>query len=119
MAQKRRAVLYLSIAILTVLLNILAWSSTAFCDAYVTYVFPLWTNTYGRLMGIFPFSVGEWMLILGIVLILVAVFTAVSVLFLSWHTFARLYLRFCAWVLVCVCLIMTLNCSMLYHVTPF
>ncbi|MDE6016584.1 MAG: DUF3810 domain-containing protein [Acetatifactor sp.] len=119
MAQKRRAVLYLSIAILTVLLNILAWSSTAFCDAYVTYVFPLWTNTYGRLMGIFPFSVGEWMLILGIVLILVAVFTAVSVLFLSWHSFARLYLRFCAWVLVCVCLIMTLNCSMLYHVTPF
>lgn len=136
MTPKRRITLYIGIAILTALLNILAWSSTAFCDAYVAYVFPLWTNTYGRLMGLFPFSVGEWMLVLGILL---AAFTAVFAVLLGltavfkkltkasvtcfrdmWgHSFVIGYFRFVAWVLVCVCLIMTLNCSMLYHVTPF
>lgn len=136
MTPKRRITLYIGIAILTALLNILAWSSTAFCDAYVAYVFPLWTNTYGRLMGLFPFSVGEWMLVLGILL---AAFTAVFAVLLGltavfkkltkasvtcfrdmWgHSFVKGYFRFAAWVLVCVCLIMTLNCFMLYHVTPF
>lgn len=121
MTLKRRAAkLYIGIVIVTVLLNVLAWSSAAFCDAYVAYVFPLWTNTYGRLTGLFPFSVGEWMLVLGILLILLAVVTAALAAFLpSLHAFAKGYFRFFAWVLACVCLIMTLNCSMLYHVTPF
>ena len=109
---KRSVTLYIGIVILTVLLNLLAWSSTAFCDVYVTYVFPLWVNTYGRLTGLFPFSVGEWMLLLGFVLTVLAVFAALLAA-------VRAYLRFFAWVILCVCLIMTLNCSMLYHVTPF
>lgn len=119
MGTKRSVILYISIAILTVLLNILAWSSTAFCDAYVAYVFPLWINTYGRLTGLFPFSVGEWMLVLGIILtLLTAVFAAVFAI-MPRFSFMKAYFRFFAWLLLCVCLIMTLNCSMLYHVTPF
>ncbi len=118
MRPKRRAILYISIAILTVLLNLLAWSSTAFCDAYVAYVFPIWTNTYGRLTGLFPFSVGEWMLVLGMIAVVLTVVIAAAFAVLP-RSFVKAYFRFAAWVLLCVCLIMTLNCSMLYHVTPF
>ena len=43
--------LYVCIAIFIVVLNVLAWNSTAFCDAYIAYVFPVWVNTYGRITG--------------------------------------------------------------------
>ena len=74
---KREWTIYISIAIVTVLLNVLAWNSTAFCDAYIAYIFPIWVNTYGRITGIFPFSVGEWMLVAAVVLVVLAIVTGV------------------------------------------
>ena len=62
-------ILFISITMVTVLLNVIAWNSTAFCDAYITYIFPIWVNTYGRLTGLFPFSVGEWLIVAGVVLV--------------------------------------------------
>ena len=105
---------------ITVLLNVLAWNSTAFCDAYIFLVFPLWVNTYGRLTGIFPFSVGEWLLVAGAMLVILAVLM-IPVFLLFRKTRHRLFgfYRFLAWVVLIICMIMTLNCSILYHVTPF
>ncbi len=64
--------LYCCIVVLVVMLNVAAWNSTAFSDWYIAHIFPLWVNTYGRLTGIFPFSVGEWLLAAGAVLVLMA-----------------------------------------------
>ncbi len=117
--------IYIGIAAVTVLLNGLAWSSTAFCDAYVAWIFPIWVNTYGRFTGLFPFSVGEWMLAAGIVLTVLALILGLyagAVKLLGKHFGLRMvkrYLVFYAWVALIVCLVMTLNCSMLYHVSSF
>ncbi|MCM1102317.1 MAG: DUF3810 domain-containing protein [Acetatifactor muris] len=117
--------IYIGIAAVTVLLNILAWGSSAFCDAYIKYVFPVWVSTYGRFMGIFPFSVGEWMLTVGILLVaaalLLGLVTVVSKIFhkVIFPELIRKFFVFCAWVVLIVCLVMTLNCSMLYHVSTF
>jgi hypothetical protein len=133
--------IYIGIAAVTVLLNVLSWSSTAFCDAYIAHIFPVWVNTYGRLTGLFPFSVGEWMLIAGMVLAAAAVVLLCPAIYLwcrstyhkdktqsrediqdmhgSRHRWIGRYYRFCAWVLLFVCLIMTLNCSILYHGSSF
>lgn len=43
----------------SVVLNVIAWKSTAFCDWYTAHVFPIWENTYGRLTSLLPFSFGE------------------------------------------------------------
>ena len=51
----------------SVVLNVIAWKSTAFCDWYTARIFPIWENTYGRLTSLLPFSFGE-------LLIAVAVF---------------------------------------------
>lgn len=118
----KAVVIYMGIAVLTVLLNLLAWGSTAFCDAYIATVFPIWVSTYGRLTGLFPMSVGEWMLIVGILLVIGAVVSGLAsvVWKLRGRPFlAKKYLIFCAWVLVVVCLVMTLNCFMLYHASTF
>ena len=123
--------LYIGIGVLVILLNIAAWNSTTFCDAYIAYVFPIWVNTYGRLTGVAPFSVGEILLGLGVMLLGLA-----GILWIPWLVTAvvrklrkkskpgagrgfRIFYRFFAWTLLIVCLIMTLNCFILYHASTF
>ncbi|MDO4284268.1 MAG: DUF3810 domain-containing protein [Eubacteriales bacterium] len=56
-------------------LNLAAWNSEAFADAYVRRVFPLWSETYGRLTGLAPFSVGEVMIVLGVLWLIALMLT--------------------------------------------
>lgn len=140
---KGTTVVFWITATVVVLLNVVAWHSTVFCDWYIAHIFPIWVNTYGRLTGLFPFSVGELLIFAGLALVATALF-----LFLPWsivemtaavrHTarkrkekgksvrqtggfrrFARRFYRFFAWTLLVVSLIMTLNCFILYHASTF
>ena len=54
-------------------LNIVAVISPGFSDFYVRTFMPIWLNSYGRLTGIFPFSVGEIMIALVMMLIAIAI----------------------------------------------
>lgn len=150
MKLKKEWIIYIGIAIVTVLINVLAWNSTAFCDAYIAYIFPIWVNTYGRVTGLFPFSVGEWLFVAGVVLVAVAVLLGLlagalmavglckrrfvraknvqedfqaresqGVIIKGLKRFIVIYYHFFAWVLLIVCVIMTLNCSILYHASTF
>lgn len=76
---KKRRVVFIVLWMLTILLNIAAWNSAIFCDWYTAHIFPVWLNTYGRLSGLFPFSVGEWMLYLAAALVMLAL-----VLWIPW-----------------------------------
>lgn len=130
--KQKKYIPYISIAFITLLLNLLAWSSRTFCDFYIAYIFPVWVNTYGRFTGLFPFSVGEWLIVAGILLALAAVVTGIccGVEFLvcalgrkpnrkhSGRGCVSFY-TFFAWVLLLVWLVMTLNCVMLYHASTF
>ena len=122
---KKSITVYLIMVLTVVLLNIIAWNNRTFCDAYIKYVFPVWVNTYGRLTGLFPFSVGEILLALGVccvavfVLLLVCYTVVASGKSSGFCKFCRGYFLWFAWLVVCVCLIMTLNCFILYHATTF
>lgn len=109
--------IYITIAIITALLHVLAWGSSAFCDFYIAHIFPIWVNTYGRLTGIFPFSVGEWLIVAGIALVLTAI--VLAVVSLARRKFFCRFFTFFAWMLLAVWVIMTLNCMILYHATTF
>lgn len=71
-SQGRSRVIFGGIAALVVILNVAAWNSAVFSDWYIANVFPIWVNTYGRLTGLFSFSVGEWLLAAGVVLVVLA-----------------------------------------------
>ncbi len=119
----------------TVLLNAVAWNSTAFCDWYIANIFPVWVNTYGRLTGIFPFSVGEGLILAGVLLVCAAVLLGVIIMlrgiaglikgssavykYKGFRKRVRGFYCFFAWTLIVVCLIMTLNCFILYHASTF
>lgn len=126
-----RKITYGIIAALIVLLNIAAWCFSGFSDWYIAHVFPIWVNTYGRFSGLFSFSVGEILLCLGILLTAAAVLLAL-VLFICFLipayrrrgekrllAKAGVFYRIYAWILLGVCLIMTLNCTLLYHGDTF
>lgn len=127
------------------LLNIAAWNSTAFCDWYIAHIFPIWVGTYGRVTGIFPFSVGECLIVAGLALLTAAAVTGILCAGCGAMRLVRLcrkrvgreggaeaadgakgllqfagrFYRFFAWILLAVCLIMTLNCLILYHASAF
>jgi len=135
--KKKTGIIYASIAVFVVLLNVIAWSSTSFCDAYIRYIFPVWVNTYGRLTGVFPFSVGEILLVAGVLCVLIFVLCILICLTLGVYSlltsqrstpgkirnglwkFSKGYFSFFAWTVLVVCVIMTLNCSILYHASTF
>lgn len=104
-----------------VLLNITGRVWQGFTDFYVDHIFPLWVETYGRFTGLFPFSVGEWMLYLAVVLVFLLIIGGVVYAAFGKRlpgmlkTFYRKYVFFVYWVFGIVCVIMTLNCFLLYQ----
>ncbi len=131
----------LSAAGLAVLLNVFAWNSTEFCDFYVENIFPLWLNSYGKWTSVFPFSVGEVMIVLAVALLSIFVMSGLgAVIFLfvknwkqkrkcltdtyvkkyeSYRRAFRIYRMICANIAVVVLWIMTCNCFILYHCSSF
>ena len=125
---KKSYIVYTLLAVLVILLNGIAWNSNAFCDAYIRYVFPIWVNTYGRFMNLFPFSVGEIMLFTAVVLTIVFLCTVMAAICLRalrrdkrsrGRRIYKYYITFFVWLVLTVCLIMTLNCTILYHASTF
>ena len=148
LSRKARIILFFVIAAVVILLNVAAWNSAPFCDWYIAYIFPIWVNTYGRLTGLFPFSVGEWLILAGLLLVAIAVLLPilwgiaelVIKLLSRWESrryakeskaaegrsapaslrrFVKGFYRFFVWTLLIVCLVMTLNCFILYHASTF
>jgi len=118
---KRRKALFAAGVAGVLLLNAVSWKSVSFSDWYVTYIFPIWLNTYARLTSLVPFSVGEIMLVLAVLITLFGlVFFVVNLL--RRNRYKAAVKRFgivYAWIVLVVCYIMTLNCSILYHASDF
>lgn len=107
----------LALAILDLALNLFA-RIPAICDVYTDHIFWIWTESYGRITGIFPVSVGEILLILAIAYVLIWLLSLILLIFLHKKSGYRKYIRqYSKSVLVFglfVLLVMILNCSMLY-----
>lgn len=137
---RKGRMVYGGIAVLTILLNVAAWNSSRFSDWYIAHIFPIWVGTYGRVTGLLPFSLGEWLIAAGLVLVALALLSGIGWLgigvaetlralfrgasgcragFCWYGRFCRGFYRFFAWMLLIVCLIMTLNCFILYHTSTF
>lgn len=135
MWKNRRAIfpirirIYLAILLICALLNWASWMSTAFSDFYTNHIFVLWTNLLGRISGLFSFSLGERMIIAGllwlaagVLLLLIWAFRTISARRNGAGSVSfkvpGIWLRITAWLLAVIFLIMTLNCFILYHCTP-
>ena len=93
-----------------------------FCDFYAESVFPVWSSISTRVMSVFPFSVGEGMIVLGILFL--TAFAAVGFLRLTvkkawskklFHSFSCTF----SWIFLALVWVMTCNCFLLYHSSAF
>ena len=117
-----RKKIWAALLLLTAAVNVLAWNSQAFCDWHVKHLFPLSVNIYGRLMSVFPFSVGEGMIVLAVLLAAAALAMGFARIFVRNGRGKRLisvFFRSCAWVFLAAFMIMTFNCFILYHASEF
>lgn len=115
--KKKSFIIWNSILLISILLNIPSWYSSSFSDWFVNNIFIFNMNIFSRITGIFPFSVGEIMIILGIMLLLTALIFLILLPFLKKRLkkFYSIFYRFFAWVIVCIIFVMTCNCFILYH----
>jgi hypothetical protein len=117
MKHKPYRITVIIIAVLLVVLNLLTLSSTV-CDFYTDNIFKLWVNIYGRFSGMFSFSLGERLIVVGILLVFVALFSAVLLIFLrkraGYRKYAKNFFKVFLVIIEIVALIMTLNCTFLY-----
>lgn len=103
-------------------LNAAAWLSTPFADWYTDTVFPVFSSLYGRLTSLAPFSIGERLLVVGVLWILALAAATVLLIFLrkrkGYRRFAGHFWYATAWAAAIVLLIQTLGCLLQYHCTP-
>ena len=90
-----------------VLINMVSWKSVGFSDWYIRNIFPVWLNTYARLTSIVPFSIGEIMLILAVVITLFGIgFWSVDLICgRKYKKAVRGFGRFYAWTVLALSLI--------------
>ena len=114
-------IIKLFIVLFAVFLNILSWNSNTFSDWYIANILPLWVNTYSRFTSIFAFSVGEKLIILGIILLVagILIFLLGFIKHQGLKLLRRRYWNIISWIFVFVFLIQTSNCFILYHASTF
>lgn len=107
--------------VLLAALNVLARSSK-FCDYYTDNIFGKLSGLYTRFTGLFPFSVGEILIPIAAIMLIVAMILGIVLLFVKNNKAKKKfinnsisYIRFVEVLVLTVCLVMTLNCSIPYN----
>lgn len=101
------------------LISFLLSRSTPFCDFYTDHLFSVGLQTYGRLTGLFPFSVGEILIVLALLLVLLQIIFPLLLVPLhkksNYKIFVIRYSKFMLAFVLLVIWIMTMNCATLYN----
>lgn len=105
-----------------VLLEVIAVNSTAFSDWYRAHIYPIWVNTYGRLTSLFPFSVGEILIMIAVFGIPASLIAMIALLIIKkgkrkkvGKVFGYVYL----WIITFVVVVQVNNCFVLYRTSNF
>ncbi len=112
----------LGIILAMLLLNLVAWCSTTFSDWYANRIFPKISCIFSFVWGWVPFSVGEVMIALAILLTLVGLIAWIVCMVIRhgkrWNS-TCFWGRIAGWLLTLILVTETCNCFILYHATPF
>lgn len=106
--------------VICIVFNILA-RVRVFCDFYTDHIYRIWANTYGRFMGLFSFSVGEFMIIIMGIFVIVALLLGIALIFFKkkngYKIFCKKYYKFFSVLVLITIILMTFNCSIPYNCT--
>ncbi len=126
-AAKKRGLKKNSIALLSVfgaclILNIIARLSTPFADFYLDHIFPIWNNTFGRVLSWLPFSFGEILIIIAVAGLPISLIVYIVLMCIKKgkrKRISHIYFKALAWCLAYVLVTETLNCFIMYQCSTF
>ena len=110
---------------LMIILNVIARISEPFSDFYVQNVFPIISLPLMWLSGLFLFAVGEWLIVLGILIVLLGIPALIIFSIIKRKDkpvrkkMASFSLKFVLWVLLYILVTETLNCFIMYQCSTF
>ncbi len=116
---KKYLAIAFSLLTLTLILNLLAWISDDFADWHKKYIFPFWQSFMAVFSNLFPFSLGE--LLLGLAVLLsalsfICIFLKIIFKLLKVRErFCGAFLRVTVMIALVVSFVMTESCFILYH----
>lgn len=117
-----RKKVWLTLFGLVVIVNAAAWNSREFCDFYIAYIFPVLGGMISRITSLIPFSVGEWLIVGGVLFVLIFFCIGVVRIFVRKEWSVRLFRmwgRAFGWTALIFFWIMTCNCFIQYHASAF
>lgn len=121
---KKHPIVIISFTLLALMLvlNVISWLSTEFCDWYAESIYPMINNTVSRLTGMASVSIGEILIIIGIAILLLGPIAFIICLIVL-RKRRKKVLRFTAMFLLIVFTYITvtetMNCFIMYHCTSF
>ncbi|MBQ5310522.1 MAG: DUF3810 domain-containing protein [Oscillospiraceae bacterium] len=104
--------------VLLLTINAAAWFSEPLMDIYHSYIFHPTAEILSHITGHLPFSVGEIMIIIGILLVIAAPFVFIISAVRKKKKALKAAGTVYAWVLIFILFTETMNCFILYHTTP-
>lgn len=119
---KKRYSVLIAICLMMLLINVLARLYSPFADFYTEKIFPVIATPFTFINGLLPFSVGEIMIVLGILLVIAGIpSTAILLVFLKKHR-KKIASVACFVYLLAFTFVFateTMNCFILYQCKPF
>ncbi|MBR4346516.1 MAG: DUF3810 domain-containing protein [Oscillospiraceae bacterium] len=100
-----------------IVINALAWVSPSWVDLYHRYVYNPVSRLFSHVTGVVSVSIGEFMIMAGLLLLAAAPFALVIPLVKKQKRTLKIAGSMYAWVLVFILGTETLNCFVLYHTT--
>lgn len=106
-------------AVMMIILNGISWISPSMADFHMKYIFPAVSIPFSYAVGILPFSLGEVLIVIGVLLLLAApVLFIVLSLKKRTETVKKAAFFYCS-VLTFILVTETMNCFILYHTSEF
>lgn len=122
---KKSDLILIALFLAMLLLNVVARLSSAFSDFYVEKIFPILSLPLMWLSGLFPFSLGEWFIIICVAIVLLGIPTLIAALIIKrkdkqkQKRIGTFTLRFVLWVVLYIFITETLNCFIMYQCSTF
>lgn len=119
---KKRYIIPLAVILLMAVIHIIARLSTGFADFYVMKIFPVITNTFSFISGLFPFSLGEIMIIAAMILVIAGIPLTIVLLIVrknSRKKTAGIFFTSALWIITFIVVTENMNCFIMYQCTPF
>lgn len=119
---KKNSIALIAVFAVCILLNVFARLIPGFADIYLEYVFPIFNNTFGRLLSPIPFSVGEILILIALVGLPLSVIAYIVLMIIKKGRRKRvshIYFKIVAWCVAYVMVTETLNCFIMYQCSTF